>query len=110
MGMSVISLSELIGVSRQSIDQFEKGVTTPSEVTLVSLIEKLNHPREFFFKAMPEFSNPVIFYRSKARTGQTVKRRVEVRMSWLCELVSFLDKYVNLIGFQKIHAQLLMKR
>lgn len=99
MELSITALSEQIGVSRQSIDQFERGQTTPSELTLSQFVDKLKHPREFFFKPLPEFDISTIFYRSNSKAKQPMKRRVEVRMLWLCELTEFLDKYVNLPKF-----------
>jgi Zn-dependent peptidase ImmA (M78 family)/DNA-binding XRE family transcriptional regulator len=99
MELSVTALSELIGVSRQSIDQFERGLTTPSEMTLSQIAENLRHPREFFFKQLPDFKSTKVFYRSNSKARNQVKKRVEVRMLWLSELVEFLDGYVNLPNF-----------
>lgn len=100
MELSITALSEQVGISRQSIDQFERGQTTPTENTLTQFMEKLKHPREFFFKPLPTFAVSRVFYRSNSKAKQAIKKRVEVRMVWLCELVEFLDKYVNLPEFR----------
>ncbi len=99
MELSVTALSQQIGISRQSIDQFERGQITPSEATLLQLSDKLKQPREFFFKPLSEFTISRVLYRSNSKARITVKKRVEVRFLWLCELVEFLDKYVNLPKF-----------
>src|SRR5690554_1552270 len=47
-GLNMTDLANLVGVTRQAISAFEKGIDAPSSETLLRLSNVLSMPREFF--------------------------------------------------------------
>ena len=53
-GLTAVALSEMIGVSSQSISQYEKGKQSPRPDVLDAIASHLNMPLSYFLgKAMP---------------------------------------------------------
>lgn len=60
-------LSELIGVSKQAVSQYEMGKTSPSKAILNKLANVLDYSISFFYKPMLTNNNAssAIFFRCK---------------------------------------------
>ncbi len=48
-GLSAESLASQLGVSRQTLENYENGITYPTVETLPRIARVLGHPLEFFF-------------------------------------------------------------
>jgi Zn-dependent peptidase ImmA (M78 family)/transcriptional regulator with XRE-family HTH domain len=93
-GLSMVSLAELVGVSRPAIAQYESGETTPSQDILRQLCRQLDLPLHYFLKPVREVDG-VFHYRSMSSATKGARRRAEHRLYWLRELVTYLGQYVK---------------
>ena len=97
MGLSVTSLAALLGVSKQAVSQYERGIDTPGPEVFARMRETLRHEAHFFLKpAMSTLKKNVCFYRSMASTTKTARRKAEVWQLWVRELVCYLSEFVIL--------------
>ena len=92
-------LSELTGVSVQSISAYETGKVTPPAEILERLADKLNFKINFFFwgdesASLPE-SQPV-FERSKSATTKAVRMRGRHQRTWLRECLQYLARAIRI--------------
>src|ERR1035438_6719380 len=69
-GLTVTSLAEMIGVSKQAISQFEKsevdakGASTPRPEIFEKMCTSLNFPKSFFLQESYITNDSPIYYRS----------------------------------------------
>jgi Zn-dependent peptidase ImmA (M78 family)/DNA-binding XRE family transcriptional regulator len=87
-------LAEMVGVSRASISQYERGDQSPSPSILASLSDVLNVPPQHFLQSGVSSLEPV-FFRSLSTATKTMRRRAERRYEWLREICRFLASYVQ---------------
>ena len=92
--ISGTGLSDLVGVSRSAISQYERGEKTPSNEILMRLAEKLNLRPHYFFQTQLKTEGPV-FYRSLAAATKASRKRAQRRYEWLRELVAAIESYVE---------------
>lgn len=93
-GLTIVGLSELIGVSKQVVSKYESGERTPGPDVLIRLAAVLQVPTGFFtLEPRPE-NGEAIFYRSLAAATKGARLRGERRMDWLADIVGFLGQYV----------------
>ncbi len=94
-GLTGIALSDLIGVSRGTISQYESGVQTPRPEVMMRVSEVLHLPMDFFLRPPAHNRSGVFNYRSLAAATKTGRRRAQRRHEWLREVVSWLDGMVE---------------
>lgn len=95
-GLTAVTLSDLLGVTRQAVSQYEKGTTFPSDDVFTKICDKLNLKPQFFFReclGMPDCAP--IFYRSQASATKSARARAEQRFEWVKEFVVFLKDFVT---------------
>lgn len=96
-GLTAAALAELSDVTGASISQYEKGRTSPGPEMLQRLAQLLNVPAPFLTTPMPpERPGSAIFPRCMASATATARRRAERRLELLQEVVSYLEKFVDL--------------
>lgn len=104
--LSILELSEIIGVSKQAISQYELGKTTPSASVLAELSRCLRYPLNFFTKPLPEnfTSSSPVFFRSRKTTTVKAKDAAKEKIEIFREIDDYLREYVNFpdIDFPKI--------
>ena len=97
--LSMEELSAEIGVTRQAISKFEKGITPPSDSTLERIAAVLNFPIEFFYK--PELAatseGGALFFRSNLGVSQKVKKACRYQLKWADEVKQQLETYISFI-------------
>src|SRR6476469_2565508 len=86
MGLSITSLAELVGVSKQAISQYEKGADSPSQHVLERITTVLGHEPHFFISTPFSVAKNTCFYRSMAAATKTARTKAEVRELWVREL------------------------
>lgn len=96
LGLTAVSLAEVLSVSKQAIALYESGDRTPSPEILDKMSECLAMPREFFFSQEPPADPAPFFYRSLAATTKTARRKAEQRFGWLHEVATLLEERVEL--------------
>ena len=94
-GLFKKALGDLIGVSGQSITNYEEGRDNPQADRFEKIVQVLNFPREFFFKPVWNEELGVVHWRSQAAESKSVREMSEQRMRWLAEIFHFLDEEVE---------------
>lgn len=72
-GFTISELSEKIGVSKQAVSQFELGEYTPKPETMMSIINTLKFPKNFFYREFKEQYVGNTFFRANATTSKKSK-------------------------------------
>ncbi|MBF0516654.1 MAG: ImmA/IrrE family metallo-endopeptidase [Nitrospirae bacterium] len=94
-GLSVIALSELTGLSRAAIYQYENNEQAPRGAILEQLSKILHIPEAYFTSDLTTFTSNVIFYRSMSSATKTARERAESRFLWLKLITSYLRQYIG---------------
>lgn len=96
--MSISDLSEMLEVSKQLVSQYETGKTSPSMGKLNEISKILQYPVSFFYKPIPknESASSIVFFRSNKTAKVKSKNAAKEKMEIFCEIVSYLENYVNL--------------
>ena len=85
--MSMEDLANKVGVTRQSISKYEKGIISPSPETLQAISITLNFPIDFFFKEdCATTKNSSLFFRSKSNIPLKVKNACIYQIKWTNEM------------------------
>lgn len=95
-GLTAIALSEILGVSRQAVSQYENDQQTPRPEVMHKIEHVLRLPPEFFsrpVRGLPETRR--IFYRSMSSATKTARVRAERRYGWLTTIVDYLQRYAS---------------
>ncbi len=98
--MTITALSEILGVSKQAISQYEKGVQTPRPEVMERLAARLNLPMRFFLQPRPETAFNTVFFRSMSSATNSARGRGKIRFGWLKEMVAYLRQFVL---FKDVH-------
>lgn len=97
--MSLADLSEKVGVSSQAISQYELGTSTPSSTVFMNIVNILDFPSTFFYKANSVVSNAgnsATYFRGNKNNTKKLKEAFNVRINWIEEITSILLKYLEL--------------
>lgn len=96
-GLSTQSqLADLLGIDRQVVSSWENGAARPTLERFELLVSKLNMPRSFFLKELPQTSEAVPFYRSQKRATEAQRERSEALLMILSDIVQELELSVDL--------------
>ncbi len=97
-GLKMTDLANLVGVTRQAISAFEKGLNSPSLETVFRLSTVLSIPREFFTNnndSKISISSPV-FFRSQQTALKKERQMSRVKLKWLIETFDVISEYLDL--------------
>ena len=97
--MSMEDLAEDIGVTRQSVSKYERGIVSPSPEMLQAISFSLGFPPEFFYKAEKNTSagSSPLFFRSKSGITKKVKTACKYQIKWADEIKKQLEVYVDFV-------------
>lgn len=97
--MSMEDLAESIGVTRQSVSKYERGIVSPSPETLQAISFSLGFPAEFFYKTEKKASagSSPLFFRSKSNVAKKVKTACKYQIKWTDEIKKQLEVYVDFV-------------
>lgn len=93
-GISAVSLSDLVGVSKQAISQYENNKLSPRPEVLEKIASRLNIPITYF-KHSNEINMGTIFFRSRSTATKSARIRAERRYGWLRIIDLYLRKFVS---------------
>lgn len=97
--LSMADLAKNIGVTRQAISKYERGLNSPQPNTLKAISLCLDFPVEFFYK--PEeanfSSNSPLFFRSNSSTSKKVKKACDYQIKWTDEIKVQISEYVDFL-------------
>lgn len=96
-GYTTTELAEQIGITRQSISQYEMGVTSPSAMVMGEIIKTLNFPTGFFLKAISNdiSRSSAIYFRSNKSAAKKTHEMLRIRMEWIEEIYKYTNKFIN---------------
>lgn len=97
-GITAIGLSDLLGITRQSVSQYEKGDQNPKLDVLERLSDVLKLPKHFFLAPVVSEEHNLIFYRSLYKTNQVEKKATEQKLKWFKEIIIYLKNYFDFIA------------
>jgi Zn-dependent peptidase ImmA (M78 family)/DNA-binding XRE family transcriptional regulator len=96
-GFTLDTFSEVLGVSRQAVAQYENGQTTPSGDVLSKILAATAQPLPFFTNIPARTGEPgAPFWRSLKRMEQNHRRRVTRRLQWAADICALVERFVEL--------------
>ncbi len=97
--LSMGDLAEKIGVTRQSISKYERGIISPSLDVLQSISFSLCFPVDFFYKEETSTMTGTspLFFRSRSNISKKVKNACKYQMKWVSETRRQLERFVEFI-------------
>ena len=93
--MTAISLSDIVGVDRSAISQYEHGHQSPSPQVLRKISEALNVPVQRFIRKIPHRNHGPIFFRCMSSATKRARLRAKRRYEWLVDISQFVAQYVK---------------
>jgi Zn-dependent peptidase ImmA (M78 family)/DNA-binding XRE family transcriptional regulator len=93
--LTVQSLAEMLGVSRQSLTAYESGAQTPGPAVLAKLSAVLGLPERHFVTPLPDFLPMELLYRSMAAATAKSRKKSERRFDWLREILEYVEELVE---------------
>ena len=95
-GITAAGLGELLGVSRQSIYQYENDQQTPHPDTFHQIYTKLNLPAAFFLRSPQNHEASPVYFRCLSSTSASERIKSERKIHWLFDIFSFSAKFVDM--------------
>lgn len=98
--MSMEDLARSIGITRQAVSKYERGITAPSQGTLQLISFSLGFPIDFFYKIEQHAnagSSP-LFFRSNSNITKKVKSACRYQVKWTDEIKKQLEVYVDFVN------------
>lgn len=97
--LSMGDLAEKIGVTRQSVSKYERGIMSPSFDVLQSISFLLNFPVDFFYKKEIDtgIEASPLFFRSRSNISKKVKTACKHQVKWVCETKTQLERFVEFV-------------
>ena len=97
-GLASNSLAELVGVSPQTISNYENGRGGPSAETFDRIGAVLNLPATFFLDESDDVDDSAaqVFYRSMSAATKQARDRADGKLSWLHRIVHYIEQSVAL--------------
>jgi Zn-dependent peptidase ImmA (M78 family)/transcriptional regulator with XRE-family HTH domain len=94
-GLNGTELAELIGVTPQSVSQYERGKQTPSPEMLALISDKLRIPVSYFMREPKPVDTNAIFWRGKTTATRAARDRAEIRLIWLREIIDYFTEFFD---------------
>lgn len=93
-GLSLTSLGDMAGLSKQMVSKYEKGAAAPRQDNLTKIGDALRLPPEYFFRPLPEGHTPPSF-RSVSSVSKRERLLATSKLYWLSDLLFFLEDYLE---------------
>jgi transcriptional regulator with XRE-family HTH domain len=95
-GLNGVALAELLGVTRQTISQYEHDQVSPGPAVMESITRVLRLPPEFFSFDAKWVKSRSRFMRSMATTAAGARLRAARRFEWLVAIGRHVEQFVKL--------------
>ena len=95
-GLTAVALAEIADVRPQTISEYEAERSSPSPRVLKAIGTALNLPEHFFLRAERPGMERRVFFRSMSSATKAARSRARARSSWLSDIVSYVQDYVEL--------------
>lgn len=94
-GFTMKELAEKVGVTRQSISQYELGQSSPSGEVLSKLVRELDFPLGYFSNPPDkEIPSSVTFFRSLSSATKKSREMIKQRERWVEKIYLYLQEYL----------------
>lgn len=93
-GLTATDLAELLGVSRQSIHNYEHDKQKPHPDIFALISSKLNLPSRFFLQTGSNDDAPV-FFRTLSSTSASERTKARRKLFWLSRIMAHAVQYVD---------------
>lgn len=95
-GMTITELANDIGITKQSISQFENNQISPHFDTLMKMIKVLEFPREYFYEEDKiEVSLGNTYFRALSKMSKKEENMQKEKTKFLGKIFSFLNEYIE---------------
>ncbi|HEK9097435.1 TPA: XRE family transcriptional regulator [Streptococcus equi subsp. zooepidemicus] len=94
-GLTKKELAERTGISRQMVSNYELGKTQPGANNLLSLVDELDFPYNYFTSETRSFHEGATFFRSQSASTKRARDMQAVRLEFQKEIYDLLSRYVN---------------
>lgn len=96
-GFTIRELAEKIGlITHQALSKYETGKATPPADILLSIMNLVNLPYDYFFsEEVCDSKQDIVYFRSKANTTTKLKRIHEIKMAWVIRIFKKLDTIIE---------------
>ncbi len=94
-GMTGVALAEVIGVTPQSVSQYEKGKQTPRADVLEAISAHLNVPLSYFMRPSAALDDAPIFWRCRSTASSIARQRAEIRLRWVKDILAYLAGFLD---------------
>ncbi len=95
-GLTATALSDILGVTKQAVSQYENEQQTPRPEILRTIEQRLNLPPAFFYSPVEEEpEEDKIFFRSLASATKPARTRMRRRYRWLRRVADYLQEYAS---------------
>lgn len=96
-GYSMKELGELLGVTKQTVANYESGSNEPSTATLFNLIQVLQYPLSYYKKPLvTNAANAPTFFRSRKTTPVKIKQAARIMaQTYSQEVDGYIRQFIN---------------
>lgn len=94
-GLTAVALADVVGVSPQSISQYEKNKQTPKSDVLDAIASRLNVPRSYFLRPPAPADDAPIFWRCRETSSSLARARAEIRLRWVKDILDHLAGFLD---------------
>ena len=95
-GMTITELATYLGVTKQSISQYENNLISPQFEVLMKMINVLKFPREYFYeKDEIEVRLGNTYFRALSKMSKKEKHMKKESIKLLGKLFAFLNEYIE---------------
>lgn len=94
-GLTGTDLADLIGVSPQSVSQYEHGKQSPSPEMIELISGKLNMPLAYFTRPIRHTEINPIYWRGRTTATRAARDRAEIRLVWIREILDYLAGFFD---------------
>lgn len=96
-GFTMTSLSELTGLVKQSISNYENGKQIPRESAQIKLAEALQVPLAYLYLDLEKENGSPIFFRSQSGLAKREWEKAKVKLKWFWHLVDYFRGYLDFV-------------
>lgn len=97
-GYTAETFADVLGITRQSVGQYETGLISPGADVMSSIISLTEQPLSFFTTARARTAEGMgeVFWRSLKRMEKHHRNRIARRMEWAADVVAYIEQFIDL--------------
>lgn len=104
-GLTQLELASYLGIKRQSLSAYEKGLTVPKIEVIQELAELLRFQFSYFFRGVNDVSIDNIHFRKNKTSKEKYYAALEIRLKWAARFFSYLQRYVDFLPLKALRQE-----